>query len=345
MTVNLAIDHVGRIANELCKEPVREVISAGAGANSRIFCVRCENQKFALKFYRTKSVGGWSRQEAEAAALRFMERNGISTTPRLIANDKDNNCSLIEWFEGKPVNALGDDPMAAAADFLGKLHSLRSEPETADFALGTEACLSGSELTRQLDMRLERLQGGANEDPDFKKFLEEDFAPAIEEIGSWAQSVYTEAGFDFSMDISRDLQTLSPVDFGFHNMLQRDDDEIIFLDFEYFGWADPVNLISDILWHPGMDLSLDKKRMFAEKLFSVYGRGDDLLKRLRVFYPLYGLRWCAIMLNLFLPGYQMPGTENATAEEKHDKRAAQLQRVVDRLKDVYQGYEEFPYGS
>src|SRR5690606_1492036 len=51
------------------------------------------------------------------------------------------------------------------------------------------------------------------------------------------------------------FRLLSPSDFGFHNMLRRDDGSLAFIDFEYFGWDDPAKLAADFLLHAGHKLT------------------------------------------------------------------------------------------
>ena len=58
-------------------------------------------------------------------------------------------------------------------------------------------------------------------------------------------------------------RSLSPSDFGFHNALLEADGRLTFVDFEYFGWDDPVKIVADVMLHPGMGLSADHGRRFA----------------------------------------------------------------------------------
>ena len=74
-----------------------------------------------------------------------------------------------------------------------------------------------------------------------------------------------------------------------------------FLDFEYFGWDDPVKLTADILLHPGQKLGLPLWRRFRDAAVGVYGDDRSFATRLAAFYPLFGLRWVLILLNEFIP--------------------------------------------
>ena len=54
---------------------------------------------------------------------------------------------------------------------------------------------------------------------------------------------------------ARTQRALSPSDFGLHNAMRGEDGRLRFIDFEYFGWDDPVKLVSDTALHPGQQFS------------------------------------------------------------------------------------------
>ncbi len=75
----------------------------------------------------------------------------------------------------------------------------------------------------------------------------------------------------------------------------------MFIDFEYFGWDDPVKLISDFYWHPGMNLSWELKAKWINSVKDIFKSDGSYELRLSAYLPLYALRWCLILLNEFLP--------------------------------------------
>jgi len=342
MSINLQNRDIASIASKLCGEDIIDIIPSGFGANSHIFQISSSSASYCLKFYRSTGVGQLSRRETEALALRFFEKNNIYNVPRILETSEKYNCSLLEWIEGDRISDYTEDNFKILANFLKDLHHLRDRTEAGQFPLGTEACLSLHEMIRQLHGRLERLQKGMM-DPHYKKFLDTQVAPLIGIITDWAKDQYRENGWNVEQEINRVNQTLSPVDFGFHNTIKNKEGKVIFIDFEYFGWADPVNIISDTLWHPGMMLSKSEKKRLFILLFNIYNESNFLLERLRIFYPLYGLRWCFIMLNRFLPGYTLAGNEGLTKEEKIRLDEEAFMKVQMFLKMIQNSYKEFPY--
>lgn len=62
-----------------------------------------------------------------------------------------------------------------------------------------------------------------------------------------------------------------------------------------------MKLTADVLLHPGMNLSPALKLRFLEGARALYGGDCAFVARLSALYPLFGLRWGAILLNEFLP--------------------------------------------
>ena len=96
--------------------------------------------------------------------------------------------------------------------------------------------------------------------------------------------------------------TLSPSDFGFHNCLKKNG-KITFIDFEYFGWDDPVKLTADFIWHPSMVLKLHLIRKWNNSMKKIFSKDRDFQDRLNASMPLYGMRWAMIILNDFFPEF------------------------------------------
>jgi thiamine kinase-like enzyme len=87
---------------------------------------------------------------------------------------------------------------------------------------------------------------------------------------------------------------------GAHNALRDADGRLWFLDFEYFGWDDPLTSIANFVMHPGMQLSLRQRELYRDRLLEHFRRHRER-ERLTALMPLYALRWCAIILGELLP--------------------------------------------
>jgi len=166
--------------------------------------------------------------------------------------------------------------------------------------------------------------------PVLRQWFDESFDPLLSDVATWYRAEAVAAREPADLEIGPDRRTLSPSDFGFHNAIRRQDGSLAFVDFEYFGWDDPAKTVVDFLLHPGMTLPETLKKRFAGRFLRAFAFVPGLAARARLVYPLFGLKWCLILLNDFLPDRE----STATAEV----RTAQLRKavaLVDRIRAEY----------
>jgi hypothetical protein len=84
-------------------------------------------------------------------------------------------------------------------------------------------------------------------------------------------------------------------------MLRRPDGSLAFLDFEYFGWDDPVKLVADAVWHPGSGLNPREREQFTQGARRIYAGDPDYVNRFARREPYFTLRWALIVLSEFIP--------------------------------------------
>jgi hypothetical protein len=260
------------------------------GRNSRVYRVDRAGERFALKFYPPD--GRW-RVEREYAAVSFFADAQIWCVPRPVCADVSHNAAVYTWLDGQAVSDANHGDIDALAAFASKLHALRGLSGADIFKDAAEACYAPATILGQIDTRLERLAGVSGE-PALEEFLRAQFAPVLSR-----ESARPSLPKGPAASVQR---TLSPSDFGLHNALRTAAGELSFLDFEYFGWDDPVKLVCDVCWHPGMALRDGLRARFIERCRDIYADGDAAWDaRMAAAYPLYGLRWCLIVLNEFVP--------------------------------------------
>jgi hypothetical protein len=287
------------VAARLAGAPVEAIDRVGGGRNSRVFKVETQNGSFALKQYPSPGEDRRDRLGVEAAALTWFEAQGFDVVPRLVAIDRDRNAALLTWIDGALVREVGPADIDQAADFLDRLHRLRGKSSIPATQRDTEACLSGAEVERQIRARVERLSQLPAE-PELDQFIAGELAPVINELIGAARAA-TASKRSFEAELDQRNRSLVPSDFGFHNALRDGRGRLAFIDFEYFGWDDPVKLTADMLLHPGTPLAPDLRARFRNAAERLYADDADFAARLAAFLPLFGLRWVLILLNEFHP--------------------------------------------
>jgi hypothetical protein len=103
----------------------------------------------------------------------------------------------------------------------------------------------------------------------------------------------------YERQLGSELWTLSPSDFGLHNSIITSSNDLVFYDFEYFGWDDPVKVTADFCLHPAMSLDLASQKYWVGEMKSLFADDLEFELRLRALAPLYVIRWVLIILNEF----------------------------------------------
>lgn len=310
------------IASSLLGFKADRVTLAGGGGNSRIYRVEAKGKHYALKMYPPAGNDKRDRLGVEKQTLQFFERNGIAQAPRWLG-DKP-GYGLLSWVEGTLANPPLPGEIDQAADFIETIHRLSALPEAKSFPPASEACTSGEEILRQIVRRFARLEEAAAIEPLLREFLNDRFNPALTHLEAQARAAYA---LDSVLDEGK---CLIPADFGFHNAIRGSDGRLTFIDFEYFGWDDPVKLIADFLLHPAMRLEPADSARLRERACTIFGGDPGFALRLRALKPLFALRWTLILLNEFLPerwsGRAFARGENewAAAKERQLAKATQM---------------------
>jgi Phosphotransferase enzyme family len=335
-----ALGPVLEAARTLVGGPIDAVERVGGGRNSRVFRIQSGGCSFALKQYPSRDDDARDRLATEVGALRLMERYHVDVVPRVVGVDEGRGFAILSWVDGAPVDEISNSDIDAAVRFLATIHDLRNTPWASQQPLAAEACLSGSEIERQIKMRMARLQTGSGDEPELFDFLGNIFTPAF--LGSIARSrqELTATRLDFTTELPHRWRSLVPSDFGFHNSLRCKDGSLAFLDFEYFGWDDPVKLTADIMLHPGRSLESSQRQRFRRAAVGVYGEDQDFAQRLTAYFPLFGLRWVLIVLNEFIPQRWRRRVAAGAAETWSEAKAEQLalaRRLLASLADGVKG--------
>ncbi|EMJ92110.1 phosphotransferase [Leptospira alstonii] len=305
-----------------------------ANGNSRVYKTDSSEKSYILKIYPDLQLDPRERLKTEYdSCFRLFEHKLL--VPEPVRKDEDLNWGLYGWIEGDEIKEYNENLILQLLRFVSKLKEMQPRFSKEDFGLASEACVSGIELESQIKRRLEALQFLNNF--ELNRFLSNDLIPAFEGFLDKAKSFYKE---DYFKELEDQFRVLSPSDFGFHNSKLDQDGNLYVYDLEYFGWDDPVKLISDFLWHPGMNLTEKQKELWLNELIKIFDQQDKgIEKRFSLYHPLYGIRWCLILLNEFLK-IKLENRINANPERKEQLssiQSVQLEKskvLLDKIKSI-----------
>jgi hypothetical protein len=302
----------------------------GGGRNSQVYLVSAAGGgRQVAKVYFRPPDDVRDRLGVEVQALTFFASHGVDDVPSLLGHDSAAGVVLLEYIEGEPLEAghVTVDHADALAAFAGRLQELARGAANAAIGPASDACFSQDDLVRTIERRVDRLTYAVGETPQglaLRAFLDTQFAPAFERHRQPSPS---------GAALPRTQWTLSPSDFGFHNVIRRPDGRIAFVDFEYFGWDDPAKMTADVLLHPGTTLRNALSARLSERLRATFAPIPCFGERLAAMLPLCALNWALILLNEFVPAHArrraFAGDVDVAAT-----RARQLARAEAFLSDV-----------
>ena len=330
-------DALGYFASSILNSSVQGINMMQGGRNSRLYELSThEMGKLALKDYPDLLVDPRSRLQTEVQALKMIE--DLHKTPKVVAFDEKLNVAIYEWIEGVHISRIEDNHINEALKFIENIQRVKSEDA---FVLASEACLSAKHLFTQINYRLDKLSSSNNK--DLQSFINLTFVPLFNSVRNWSEQHWPKD--NLTKDLPDLMQVISPSDFGFHNALLKNNGELYFLDFEYFGRDDPVKLIADFVWHPGMNLNDSHKTFWISSALKVFNKDPDIYSRFLAAWPLYGLRWSLILLNEFVKkGWQKRVYTNMNIKYQYENRLIdQLNKAKLICEQVQETNMECPY--
>ncbi len=346
-TDNQTISRVEALAAKMLNQPSIRAQRLGKGANSRVFML--ENQanvgKYVGKFYFRHPMDSRDRLQTEFSSFSFLRMQGFSDVPRPIAANHQDSCAIYEFVEGHKIlsEELTIQDIAQAVDFLRRLKDLNTTARSYHFVDASDACFSINAIIASIEGRLGRFVK-IEEGSELRSFLENDFRPLLVVLNDWARQYCRQNGISFENEISMGEKTLSPSDFGFHNALRNPKGRIVFLDFEYFGWDDPAKTVVDLLWHPAIALTEPLKKEFVRQMLGVFSENKQLAKRVALVYPLFGMKWCTIVLNEFVANdFSRRVYAAGDSLDREQICAEQLRKAKQLFRKIKETYVEFPY--
>ncbi|MBT7557525.1 hypothetical protein HN615_11430 [Candidatus Woesearchaeota archaeon] len=317
--------------------PIKDIKKIEGRGNSRLYKVTTSvSDSFVLKEYPDLLIDSRKRLITEVEAFKAVEI--FNKTPKVVAFDEQKNIALYEWIEGVHLSKINDKHIIEALNFIEDIQSIKHKER---YKFASEACLSAEQLFSQINSRLDKVSSVDNN--DLKDFVNLIFKPLWSKVLVWSKKHWPED--NLVNDLPEFVQALSPSDFGFHNALLMDDGTLCFLDFEYFGRDDPVKLMADFVWHPGMDLDISQKVRWLKGALNIFKKDPNIYSRFHAAWPLYGLRWSLILLNEFLEdGWHKRLYANSDLKHQHsNKLEEQLNKARAICEQIQMANMECPY--
>jgi len=278
----------------------------GAANRHGVFLLQRHDRRAVLKLHEPSVPGRRDAFAHEALLHAFYAEQAADFVPRLLAQDVGVRALLFDYILGESVSGRGEDELQRMADFLsetnrsGVLRRARQRRIPPASESGTSALEHWECAMSRLDALL-ALSGQEEVTREMKDFVKSEVRSVL--LGSKPATTETVE------------PCLSPSDFGFHNVIRRDDGSLCFLDFEHAGWDDPAKLVADFALQPESPLSAGQLHTLLEQLQSGAPFGIDLEDRVERLLPIQKAKWTGIILNVF----QRPGVSADTRLSRLEK--------------------------
>ncbi len=290
------------------------------GANNRTYRLTCGATPLFLKWYFRDKEDGRDRLNTEFQFAKAAWNHGIHSVPQPLIKDDAAGLAIYEFIYGRRLERteINVTHIEQALTFVRRLATMRCSADALALPDASEACFAMNEHVALVDARvrnLREMESNSPADQDALAFISNELAPAwqaqIDRLSRRAQK----ANLPLDEQLAASDRCLSPSDFGFHNAVLEGGGRLRFVDFEYAGWDDPAKLVCDFFCQPAVPVP----RQFLDAVAStvVEGLPNRAMHRRRIdlLWPIYRIKWCCIMLNVFSPagarrrGFAQPAQE------------------------------------
>jgi hypothetical protein len=310
------------------------------GGNNRVYRVDSDGRSALLKVYFRHPADLRDRLRAEFSLARYAWNRGIRCLPEPLACDSTHSLGLYAFAAGRRVEPREVDATAIeqALAFFHELNAGRREALARELPLASEAVFTLAGHRRMVEERLRRLdvvEGATAIDADARAFIQGPLAHAWRTYKTRFEWLVRALALDPHEVLSPAERRISPSDFGFHNALLRDDGRLVFIDFEYAGWDDPVRTVCDFFCQQAVRVSWSHFERFSSALLADLPDASRHRRRLTALLGLYQFKWCCIILNQFLPvGGQRRSFAGEGLHEALSRKAIQLEKARRLLAEI-----------
>ncbi|MCL5409855.1 MAG: phosphotransferase [Patescibacteria group bacterium] len=281
---------------------VKNATEVKKGYSNRLFCLTTtKGIKLLAKFYSPDSNHGLQR---EFTAFKFLRDNSITSVPQAILKNTHFQFGVYSFEKGKTksIKEYSRRDLDQMLNFIVQLQSFKPEVVKVRFLTAYGACLSIKDYAEWSYSYLNRF---LRADSTYKKYVFSDnnlTEPSIKElVDKTVKNITTSlSNEEFTKPISNHEKRLNPSDFGAHNILLRPDRSLCFVDFEDFGWDDPIRIIADFIAHDQTrSLADNDKKYFIDSYKERVNLSKGDSKRLAIAIKLTKLQWLTYHLAAF----------------------------------------------
>ncbi len=273
-----------------------------SGKNNFVGKIFYKNKLCIYKKYLKNNKTGihYSRYKSETSFLNFLRKKNIKNLPSILSSNALNQENIFNYIDGKKVNNVGKKDIQQCINFIRKINFNSSKKKFLYKQKATEACLSLKDHIDTAEKRIFMLSRFSKNYGLYKKaklFVRNELKNSFKKRMIKINKLFSKK------EILRKLKPneliLSPSDFGFHNIIKKND-KLYFFDFEYAGMDDPVKLICDYICQPDYKLNKKQINFFYTNILKLFRKKETIDKRFKAVIGIHRIKWCCIILSEML---------------------------------------------
>lgn len=328
------MDDSERIAEALQEHLGESVLSCerlGGGTNSEVRRVTTvSGRDLVIKVYPRDRR---DRARNEHRALELLHGHGLPV-PDPVFLDEARQIGAYRFTPGEPfrTEALTASDVDHAARFMVQMVEISRQAREVELPVASDARFSVEEHFQGIADRVRRLETVGSAAPissEMLDFMRAELIPFVAGLKEWTPPGANGEGSGRAPASER---ILSASDFGFHNAIREPGGRVLFLDLEYFGWDDPAKTIADIFLQPDVPVPVALRAGFMRRVLPVLDVTPEFLDRFRRIYPLSGLKWLLVLLNVFLRPVAGPGAGQEAAEALRRRQLGRARTMLEALR-------------
>lgn len=289
------LNTIKKFFNRLNLNNIGRITTIKSGKNNKIYKINVDKKIVILKSYFGEKK---LRIKKELQFYRYLNQQKIENVVTPIAFELNKNFLILPYIDGNKIHKVEDEHIIKISNFINKINKKKNFKK---LNLAVEGIKNRKKYISICHNRIKKLKLVGKRGVINKKlqyFLNKEIIPTFKILKKRLNEKKILDKFDYKL-YKKDM-IISPSDFGFHNVIERNK-KLFFFDFEYSGYDDPVKLVCDFYCQPNQKISLEQKENFKNsiiKKFKNYEKLDYLISQL---LPLHYLKWCCIILNEFIP--------------------------------------------
>ncbi len=300
------------------------------GGNNQLLRLMAENEQYVLKRYYHSDDDPRDRFGHEVSFLEYAKQAAPGWVPDLIACDKTHRLSIMSFEPGERPQSVSPAMVKAAASFIRQLND---QDIPKQLPVAADASFTVQEHGMRVFNRINQLAAlpAYREHLRFKGLV----ANLSYEFKRWQKKFHHGLiqGVINDEELLPTDRVISPSDFGFHNSLLNGN-RIIFVDFEYAGFDDPLKLIADFFSHVAQPVPLAYLGTFLGELALSKDVKRRIDQHLFHFLQLTRIKWCCIQLRAFASEglKRLAFSQNDATEALLDRALSSAEMQIENLR-------------